>query len=321
MYGTSFLEYGIYGFEHLSHAQKAEYVTWFSRFIYMAFLNRDRDLHWLDNKFEAYTLLKPFYKREAMLLTGEEDFDAFCAFTAKHRSVFVKPVNLELAEGVHRLTVDETTDRKAVFRALLTEAAALSCEDVTRPVDHRLILEEEIVPSQAIAAFNPKEMSVLRVTTILVKGKVHFFHPVFRLMLGDGIEKSGEMYSVDALIDAETGIVVTDGMTAIGTTECHPVSGLKIKGFVMPQWAELKKMLEEAALKLPTLRYIGWDVAHSEKGWCIIEGNTNGELFFQMCVGHGVKREFEDLIGFHVPYGFMLETVEQLVENRKKARS
>jgi len=317
IYGTSVMDYFTFRFEQRSHAEKMEYVTWYGRFLYMAFLNKDRDLHLLDNKFEAYNLLKPFYKREAITVAGWEDFETFCDFVGRHHSIFVKPVNLELAEGVHRLTTGPEEDLKAVFESLLEEASELHCEDVTRPVEHALIIEEEILQSEVMALFNPREMSVLRVTTVLVKDKVHFFYPVLRMMCGDGEDRKGEFYSYDALIDAETGELVTNGLHSLAEVEYHPVTGMKIKGFKMPQWEELKAMLEEAARMLPTLRYIGWDVAHTDKGWCIIEGNTNGEFFFQMCVGHGVKREFEDLIGFHVPFGFMLEDVQQLVDNRK----
>jgi len=320
LYGASVMDYFTFRFEQRTHAEKIEYVTWYGRFVYMAFLNKDRDLHLLDNKFEAYKLLRPFYKREAITVSGWEDFETFCSFVGRHDSIFVKPVNLELAEGVHRLEIGPDDDLKTVFQSLLSEASTLECEDVTRPVEHKLILEEELRQSAEMAQFNPYEMSVLRVTTVMVKGQVHFFYPIFRMMCGDGRDRKGEFYSYDALIDAETGELVTDGIHSLGEVEHHPVTGMKIKGFRMPQWEDLKAMLEEAARRLPTLRYIGWDVAHTDRGWCIIEGNTNGEFFFQMCVGRGVKREFEDLIGFHIPFGFMLEDVEQLVDNRKKSR-
>lgn len=320
VYGTSIMDYLTYRFRERTHAEKAEYVTWYGRFVYMAFLNKNRDLHLLDNKYEAYRLLAPFYKREAMAVGSWDDYEAFCAFVARHSRVFVKPINLELAEGVHRMVVRPADDLRALFGSLLEEAAALGCEDVTREVDHRLILEEELVQSAEMARFNPSEMSVVRVTTVLLKDRVHYFYPCFRMMCGDGEAQKGEMYSYDALIDADTGELVTDGIESRGEVERHPVTGMKIKGYRMPEWEQLKAMLEAAARRLPTLRYIGWDVAHTRKGWSIIEGNTNGEFFFQMCVGHGVKREFEDLIGFHVPLGFMLEEVEQLVDNRKKKK-
>jgi len=312
VYGTSMREYVVFGFAHRTHEERLQYVTWHSRFAYLAHLNNARDTHLLDNKFEAYERLRPFYRREAMLLSDEADYPRFCEFARRHKSIFVKPVNLELAEGTHRLALGEGADLRETFLALVQEAREIKSEKVLRPILHQLILEEEIVPSEAMAQFNRAEMSLLRVTTVVVDDEVHFFHPVFRVMCGDGVSQCGETYSIDALIDAKTGTVVTGGMDAISDEqEFHPVSGIRIKGFQMPDWAALKEMLAEAAREFPTIRYIGWDVVHTGRGWCIIEGNPGGEFFFQLCVGHGVKDEFERLIGFkfRTPPGFRWDAI------------
>ena len=76
--------------------------------------------------------------------------------------------------------------------------------------------------------------------------------------------------------------------------------GFFFEGTQLPEWDKLLEMLTEAALELPSLRYIGWDVAYSTNGWCIIEGNTNGEFFTQMVYGHGFKSEFEKLIDWKI---------------------
>jgi len=303
MYGTSFIEFGTYHFAEKSHSERKQYITWDSRFLYMAFLNKASENHILDNKYEAYTLLKPFYKREAMLLSDENDYDLFCSFVKRNPAVFVKPNNLELAEGAHRLDYADGNLRNT-FDVLLREAANISSTDVKREIDHKLILEEFIVPSQFIRQLNPNDISLLRVTTVFVKGKVHFFYPVLRLLVGDGKEKWGEDYSYVALIDADSGEVVTNGKNSLGDTDFNPVTGQEIRGIKIPEWQELKDMLTKAAKMLPATRYIGWDVTHTDKGWCIIEGNTNGEFFYQMCAEHGLKEEFENLIGFKVPYDF-----------------
>lgn len=298
LYGTTIEEYGLFGFDGKPHCEKLQYLTRTNRIPYMRYLNRTSDLFLLDDKYNAYRLLKPFYRREAMLLSGEQDYSAFCEFTRKHQSIFVKPVNLAFAEGVRRVSICEQTDIRALFEELLIEAEHLASDEVSRPIIHKLILEEEIVPSAEIAQFNPNEMSVVRATTVLANGTVHFFYPCFRMMLGDGKERRGEAYSMNALIDAETGVITTDGVHSFFRAEYHPVSGVKIKGFVMPEWDKLKQMLNAAAHLFPTIRYIGWDVVHTDKGWCIIEGNPGGECFYQMCAGRGLKEEFSRLIGF-----------------------
>jgi len=319
VYGTSITEYGYYDFAKRTHAEKSNYVTWYNRYAYLAFLNNAKDVHLLDNKFEAYERLKPFYRREAMLLGDESDWERFRDFATRHRSLFVKPVNLELAEGARRLVIGEQENLRAVFESLLAEARNLRSEVIKRTILHQLIIEEEIVPSAEIAQFNPAEMSVLRVPTVQVGGEVRFFYPCFRMMCGDGKEQCGEKYSIDALIDAETGVLVTGGRSGIvEEAENHPVTGARILGFQLPEWGALREMLTQAAREFPSIRYVGWDVVHTPRGWCIIEGNPGGEFFFQLCVGHGVREEFERLIGFkfRLPEGFRWDVLLQDKENR-----
>lgn len=292
LYGSSIEEFATFGFDRRTHRERLQYLTDCNHEPELILLNPYSERHLLNNKFEAYTLLKPYYKREAMLFSGEDCFDEFRAFAGRHRDLFVKPLDLSYAIGAHPLLLGKDADLRQAFEALLAESESLG-----RP----LILEERIIPSPEIARFNPVEMSVLRVYTVLVRGRVHFFYPCIRLMCGNGAEKSGENYSIDALIDAETGELVTNGLHAFGEWERHPVSGVRIKGSVMPEWDALREMLTDAAHKLPKLRYIGWDVVHSDKGWCIIEGNAHAEFFTQMCVGHGVRKEFRRLIGWPLP--------------------
>lgn len=313
IYGTSFIEYATFHFANKSHEEKTHYVTWDSRFLYMAFLNNESYNHILDNKFEAYQMFKPFYKREAILISDENDYKQFCEFTEKHPNVFVKPNNLELAEGVHRLKYKGSL--RETFDALLKEAKHISSDDIKREIDHRLILEEIIVPSEFIKHLNPHDMSLFRVTTILLKDEIHYFYPCLRLLVGDGKETVGENYSYVALIDSESGTVISNGKSGFGDVDNNPITGEKIKGMQIPEWEELKSMLCEAARMIPEIRYIGWDVTHTDNGWCIIEGNPSGEFFYQMGVGHGVKDEFEDLIGFKVPYDFWKN---HIFHNREK---
>ena len=36
------------------------------------------------------------------------------------------------------------------------------------------------------------------------------------------------------------------------------------------------------------------------KGWVIVEGNFYGQSLWQMCFQRGMKKEFEELIGWHM---------------------
>jgi transcriptional regulator with XRE-family HTH domain len=54
----------------------------------------------------------------------------------------------------------------------------------------------------------------------------------------------------------------------------HPNTNEKIVGYQLPFVKEAVDMCLKAALVVPQIRYIGWDVAITENGPAIIEGNT-----------------------------------------------
>lgn len=65
----------------------------------------------------------------------------------------------------------------------------------------------------------------------------------------------------------------------------HPESGIKFDGFKIPYFKETLKMIEKALEYLP-IRYAGWDVAITENGPCIIEGNSYPAMA-SMDIGYG----------------------------------
>ncbi len=306
MYGVDSNEEYTYRFKNKTHEEKSEYITWYNRFQYFAFLNNQHDVHLLDNKYEAYLKLKKYYKREAIIISSNEDFECFCSFMKKHGKVIVKPVNLYLTIGLRWLYDDEITNYRTVFNELLESAkgfAKLDSRCISQP---QVIVEELIEDSPDMPVFNPQMLSLVRCTTILTKSGVEFFYPAFRVTdkvkkneQGIDYEKTGVFI---AGIDKKSGIITSGGYNYFGNVvKKHPYSGQTFEGTQLPQWDKLLEMLTEAALELPTLRYIGWDVAYTKDGWCILEGNTSGEFFSQMVNGHGQRAEFEKLIGWKMP--------------------
>lgn len=306
MYGVNVEEEYTYRFKDKSHAEKSEYLTWESRFPYYPFLNNTRDVHILDNKYEAYLKLKEYYKREAILVSEKGDLDLFRDFVKRHVKVIVKPVNLYRTIGLRLLKANEITDYNKVLDELLESAEEFMKIDsgsITKPA---VIVEEFLSDCSTTPPFNKDFLSPIRCTTVLTDNGVEFLYPAFRT-IGEIVKNENgvdpektEMFF--AAIDKKSGKIISGGYDYFGNVfERHPLTGQKFEGTQLPEWDRLLEMLKEAALKLPSLRYVGWDVAYSKNGWCIIEGNSNGEFFTQMVYGHGFKSEFEKLIGWNLP--------------------
>ena len=55
--------------------------------------------------------------------------------------------------------------------------------------------------------------------------------------------------------------------------EEHPKTKIKFKNLKIPYVKESFEMALKAALEVPEVRYVGWDIAITKKGPVIVEGN------------------------------------------------
>lgn len=65
----------------------------------------------------------------------------------------------------------------------------------------------------------------------------------------------------------------------------------------MPRWDEMKELCTKLAEMIPSVKCIGWDMALTENGWVVVEGNWATQLVVpQIVVQKGLKREMTELI-------------------------
>ena len=70
----------------------------------------------------------------------------------------------------------------------------------------------------------------------------------------------------------------------------HPVSGEKITGCIIPYYDQAIALAKQAAMRIPKVRSIGWDVAITETGPYMLEGNDNWCMtLFQLPGGEGLR--------------------------------
>jgi hypothetical protein len=68
-------------------------------------------------------------------------------------------------------------------------------------------------------------------------------------------------------------------------------------GFRLPYWSEVKDLALRAAAAFPWVRSVGWDIAISERGPVLVEGNERWAVsLVQMAAPHGLMTgEFKAL--------------------------
>jgi hypothetical protein len=98
-----------------------------------------------------------------------------------------------------------------------------------------------------------------------------------------------------APINVDTGLVSGPAVYSdITKKECyaHPITGVNIVGFQIPFWKEVLNLVSEAAQYDTRNRSIGWDVAITNSGPGLIEGNHNWcKLLWQLPAKCGLKHE------------------------------
>jgi hypothetical protein len=74
----------------------------------------------------------------------------------------------------------------------------------------------------------------------------------------------------------------------------HPITHVDIIGFKIPYWKEALQLAKDAALFDKKNRCIGWDIAITDDGPEIIEGNNNWcKVFWQLSARKGLKSLLE----------------------------
>ena len=298
-YGNNVSEEFYYNFSNKTHQEKSSYITFRNRFLYVWHLNDKKDAHILNNKYEAYLRLKKYYQRDIIRISTEADYSLFLDFVQKHPVFVVKPESLGLAVGVHKEHVVKHRSPKELFKKLLLEIEETKDRITWAKENESLVLEELVEQDENLGIMHPQSVNIVRATTVRVNGKIHFYCPWIKFGASGGFVASAGCGGYSAGIDENTGVIWSDGYRENGEiVKQHPDTGVAFKGFQIPRWQEAVKLAFKLAEAVPELGYVGWDFALTPKGWCVIEGNFAGEFIWQMWHQRGMKKEFEELIGW-----------------------
>ncbi len=160
--------------------------------------------------------------------------------------------------------------------------------------NHFDLIEEFVKQHQDLMSLSPSGLNTIRVFTQLLNGKVDFLGARLRISVNSKVDNmaAGNLAApVDILSGLVCGTAVYSDITK-KEEEFHPVTEKRIVGFQIPYWEEVLKLVTKAALHTPENRSVGWDVAISQYGPELIEGNHNWcKILWQLPVKEGLKNE------------------------------
>lgn len=260
-YGCGFHDYLIFGWYDMNAAQRKTYITRVSNKRINELCNDPAYSHLFDRKCEFNKLFRDFLKRDTIDL-AETSLEDFRTFMSDKETVFCKPNSSESGKGIERL-------RKADFASV-----DAMYEYVMQPEKNFGVAEQEIIQHEDMARLYPPAVNTLRINTLARNGEVHVIFCTCKMgNLGkyvDNMENSG----LACPVDMETGIIYGVAHTsALINFDEHPYTGVKLVGYQLPFIPEALEMVKKAALVVPQIGHVGWDVCITPDGPAIIEGN------------------------------------------------
>lgn len=264
-YGFSFNEFICYDFVQKSRSERKAYYSE-KDIIALCYDVNDIDFYSLFNdKMNTYKKFRPFFGREAMGIESAQDFSLFQSFVAAHPRFVKKNVNKACGEGVELIDLNATgKTEKEIFETFLSEG--------------KVILEEVINQSEITAAFNQSSVNTIRCVTLKNKKGISIPYTFMKIGRSGSFIDNGRAGGLLAGIDPKTGRLLKDAVDEYGFRYIqHPDSQVTFKDYQLPEWDSMREICKTMAKELPSVGMIGWDMAHTQHGWIVVEGNISPE--------------------------------------------
>ncbi len=263
-YGCTITHYTHGGFYKLRDFERKKVVT-FRRFKQLQKLNDPKFIPFLRDKDKFNVHFAQFVHRKwlKMSSTTLEKFEDFCQ---RHDKIVIKPLDGMEGRGVHILSVSSVDSLEILYDKLRKQN----------------VLIEEVVKQHPQMVFGNKSVNTIRVMSVMDKnsGEVHVYRCDLRAGVGDSAVDNFNNGGCAYQIDITTGRVCSLGKfynRAWGGVIFHPGTEICMLGYPIPNWSQVIDGCKRAHKLLPQCRLIAWDVAITDEGIELIEGNHDGD--------------------------------------------
>jgi len=283
-YNISILDYFYFKFYQLSNSEKETYAGTGFMYEYQLLMNPNSKRNILENKllflekYSKFILHKYCSKKEFL----SDDLIAKKLLNNKSNKIVLKSSDGQCGEGIDIINLDKISKEKLIVKLNKTKND---------------LIEEYIVQHDELMKLSPSGLNTIRIFTQLnKKDEVEILGTRLRITVNSYVDNLAAG-NIAAPINEKTGIVegpaVYSDIAKHDETK-HPITGIEIVGFQVPYWSESMQMVKEAALLYPQNRSIGWDVAITNDGPELLEGNHNWcKLLWQLPVKKGLKNKLE----------------------------
>lgn len=253
-YQAGYYDYLEFEFYLLNDKQRSTYLTRGKNNEIIRKYNNKEKAYQFDDKQIFNKMFKQFLGRDYINL--DNNLEEFKQFLENKKEIIVKPLDGEGGKGVEKIKVN--SDIEKLYQKLID--------------NNQTLVEEVIKQHKQMNKLYDKSVNTLRMFTFVKDGKAYFLQAILKIGNGGVIDNfsSGGMYT---FVD-NNGVVLAPAIDQDDNYfEKHPLTNEKIVGFQVPLFNEAVELVRKAALIVPDMAYVGWDVAIGEDKPILVEGN------------------------------------------------
>ena len=255
-YGIGYTDYLKGDYVNLTKEQKKTYVTTKSYYKLLSYLNDKEYIATMSDKIVFNKIFNKYLGREwiDLRVTSLEDFKKFIK---NKKTIFAKPPTDFGGHGIEKIVIKEEKNIEDLYNRLKEKKLNL--------------IEEEIVQHEELNKLNPYAVNSFRIVTLVKDNKAYLLANALRINIDDAIA----IGCSDAYMRLdEKGNICSRVIDDVANIyEEHPIAKIKFSTVKIPYVKEAFDMALKAALEVPEIRYVGWDIAITKNGPVIMEGN------------------------------------------------
>jgi len=254
--GCGYTDYFRGNYINLTSIEKDTFVTAKSFYNFLSYMNDKKYEVILNNKIVFNNYFSKYIKREWINLSTST-LEEFHQFIKNKDVVFAKTPIGEGGHGVKRIVLKDY-DAKKLYKELIK--------------NNQILVEEAIKQSDEVNEINPNVVNSFRIVTIYKDGKIYIVNNALRVNQGkdDVIGCTDDIYfSLNEKGKIDSNVIDDYG----NIYENHPLTNKKFSEVKISGVKEAFDLVKKLHLEIPQLRYIGWDIAFTNDGPELVEGN------------------------------------------------
>lgn len=286
IYGAGYTDYYAFGMYDLNRKQRKTILTRTKNNNLVAKFNPKEYWHYFDNKNEFNEKFNKYLKRKWIYLDdiSEKEFEEWGKGLDK---IIAKPNNDSGGHGIELLYKKDFKSLKDMYKYLK---------------DKNLSLVEEVIKQhKELDKVYPNSVNTIRIITLKYNDKVNFITAFLRIGNNNSFVDNTSSGGMLTMIDLNRGVTLFPGCDSdMNVYFNHPTSKIKIEGINVPFFKETKELVKELAYIVPEINYIAWDIAITDDGPVVVEGNPYPGYYYQFPVHTpdktGIIPVFENII-------------------------